>query len=734
VRIRDDRSTAWGVIRGVVAGAALALSSATAVGGQDDLAAVERIVEWSDDVWRAASVGATDETIRLLTRAPGVSGHPQADTYLSSVEQYQLHLSERDRRRAERIEEIDGELSEAMAGGEIEEALNAALELQLLAEDEGAALQRQEVRRAIELAMRASAEAEARGDWLEAYALYSRLHLLHEETRRFADDELRLRDRLTMIRVYTPELFHDMQSARRVAKGEEPLPPFNPTGEDWRANWAAIDGTMIKQALHQAARRHVDRKPVRDILIGGFERVVTLVRTTDLAEALPTLEDRAAVERFVEAIRGYQAALREKRDVGPYDVFRSVDGLLKANEKTVAIDRRALLHEFGTGAAATLDDFSSFYWPDELESFSRTTEGSFTGVGIQISMNEAREITVVTPVADTPAARAGIRPEDVIAEVDGSPTLGMGLTQVVQQIIGPAGSRVTLGVEREGEPEMLDFELTRAVIPLYSVKGWQRIGPSEDDWSWFVDDEHDIGYIRLTQFRKHSTRDLRAAVRDITREGARGLILDLRFNGGGLLDEAVGVSNVFLDAGVIVTQEDADGRVAGRESARGGRALLTDLPMVVLVNGSSASASEIVAGALQDHDRAVIVGDRTYGKGSVQNVFMLAGNQAAFKLTTQYYKLPGGRLIHRKDGAKTWGVEPDVVVEALPEQVGDALSLRQRADIVEFDDRGRLIEDPERPRPEELLTSGVDPQLETAVLLLQSRALRDEMVRQASLN
>ena len=138
------------------------------------------------------------------------------------------------------------------------------------------------------------------------------MHLLHEDDKTFAPDELRLRDRLTMIRVYTPERFHDMQSERRVARGEDPLPPFNAIGEDWRTNWAAIDATMIKQALNQAARRHVDRKPVRDILLGGFERVVTFVRTTDLSEALPSLGDAGLVAAFEQRVRAEQARLEAK--------------------------------------------------------------------------------------------------------------------------------------------------------------------------------------------------------------------------------------------------------------------------------------------------------------------------------------------------------------------------------------------------------------------------------------
>src|SRR5690606_30206928 len=310
--------------------------------------------------------------------------------------------------------------------------------------------------------------------------------------------------------------------------------------------------------------------------------------------------------------------------------------------------------------------------------------------------------------------------------VDDDSTLGVTLLQAVDRITGPAGSKVVLGVEREGHDDLLEFTLVRAQIPIYTVKGWERNGAHESDWNWFIDPNAGIGYVRLTQFTENTTRDFDAAIRAMQAQGLKGLVLDLRFNPGGLLSQAVGIANRFVDDGVIVSQHDAQGFQTDRQVARRGLATLANVPVAVLINEGSASASEIVSGVLQDYAKSgriqsVVVGANSYGKGSVQNVYDLGEGVSALKLTTQYYKLPSGRLIHRRPGVEGWGIQPDIEVTMLPKQVGDALELRQDADIIDVDAKGNVLPNPDRPDPDRLLTEGLDPQLETAVLLLKSR-------------
>jgi carboxyl-terminal processing protease len=304
----------------------------------------------------------------------------------------------------------------------------------------------------------------------------------------------------------------------------------------------------------------------------------------------------------------------------------------------------------------------------------------------------------------------------------------------VDLITGPENTNVTVTVQR-GE-EDIDFELTRAVIPIHSEKGWKRVDADETSWDWFIDRDNGIGYVRLLQFTDETTRDLTRAVREMEQQGLNGLILDLRFNPGGLLTEAVSVASVFVDKGRIVSTE---GTMPGEVLDANGRSMLNGIPVAVLINEGSASASEIVSGAIRHYADtgqipAIIVGARSFGKGSVQNVWPLGRGNAMLKLTTQYYKLPDGRILHRKPGSETWGVEPHVVVKILPEQITEALTLRQEADVLPINEQGEVVQgDEPAPDPERLLTEGLDLQLQTALMLLQTKAVAQEVGPQAAL-
>jgi carboxyl-terminal processing protease len=465
------------------------------------------------------------------------------------------------------------------------------------------------------------------------------------------------------------------------------------------------------------------------LLISGLRSVRTLTTTTDLVAAFPGLADRSDVSRFNEEIDRLINHLDTKAGrAGYFDLTQTLTKLENASKRTVALPQQVLWHEFGNGAMEDLDQFSAIIWPDELRRFQRSTQGRFTGVGIQISLDESLQLKVVTPLEGTPAHRAGVRPGDVIRTVDGESTLGITLSQAVDRITGKRGSSVVLGIEREGVDDNIDFTLKRDVIPIYSIKGWKRHGAHEDDWDWFIDEENGIGYLRMTQFSENTTVEFDRAIDQMQAKGLNGLIFDLRFNPGGLLSEAVSISNRFVDNGLIVAQQDGSGVIRDSQRAIRGMATLDNIPVVVLINEGTASASEIVSGALQDHGMAIILGARSYGKGSVQNVYDVGRGMAALKLTTQYYSLPEGRLIHRRDGSKVWGIEPDVHVEMLPSQIGDALVIRQEADLYLVNGK----QDPEaeeKADPMRLLTEGVDTQLEAALVLIRSQTLPQEIAR-----
>jgi carboxyl-terminal processing protease len=299
------------------------------------------------------------------------------------------------------------------------------------------------------------------------------------------------------------------------------------------------------------------------------------------------------------------------------------------------------------GAVGTLDPHSSFMTPEEFKELQIETKGKFSGIGIEITLKD-RILTVVSPIEGTPAYQAGIQAGDRIVKIDGASTKNATLMEAVKKIRGPKGSKVVLTINREGFSKPKDFPITREIIPIRSVKARILDGG--------------IGYIRLTNFQDQTDHDLQAYLKKMRQKLVpfKGLILDLRNDPGGLLDQAVRVSNEFLKSGLIVYTEGRSRQQSMRFYARpAGEGKFATIPMVVLINEGSASASEIVAGALKDQKRALIVGSKSFGKGSVQTIIPLEDG-SALRLTTALYYTPSGITINEK------GIVPDVVVDEKP--------------------------------------------------------------------
>ena len=310
------------------------------------------------------------------------------------------------------------------------------------------------------------------------------------------------------------------------------------------------------------------------------------------------------------------------------------------------VDDKTLLQYAIDGMLSNLDPHSDYLLPEDFSELQEHTTGKFGGLGIEVGIEEGL-IKVVSPIDDTPAEKAGIEAGDFIVSLDGKPVREMSLTDAIDQMRGEPGTDIELSIRRKGEKELLEFVLTRAEIKVASVRG-ENLGDG-------------IGYLRITQFQDKSGPELITAITKLqekakeNKETLNGLVLDLRNNPGGVLDAAVEVSDAFLNTGLIVYTEgrisDSDFRYSATEAT-----IAEDIPLIVLINGGSASASEIVAGALQDHNRAVIVGTQSFGKGSVQSVLPIGGNKA-IKLTTARYFTPSGRSIQAQ------GIHPDVYVE-----------------------------------------------------------------------
>jgi carboxyl-terminal processing protease len=307
------------------------------------------------------------------------------------------------------------------------------------------------------------------------------------------------------------------------------------------------------------------------------------------------------------------------------------------------VDDDSLIESAVNGMLTSLDPHSNYLNTKNFDDMKVQTRGEFGGLGIEVSM-ESGIVKVVSPIDDTPAARAGLKPGDLITALDGQPVQGMTLPQAVDKMRGPVNSDIRLTIQRKGR-DPFDVKLTRATIRIQSVR------------SHLVGD--DIGYIRITSFNEQTDVGLNNAMKSIKQQAGnklRGVVLDLRNNPGGLLDQAVAVSDAFIDKGEIVSTRGRRSDDAQRFDARPGD-IAAGLPIAVLINGGSASASEIVAGALQDHHRAILLGTRSFGKGSVQTIIPLPGH-GAMRLTTARYYTPSGRSIQAK------GIEPDIVVEA----------------------------------------------------------------------
>ncbi|MCX8164551.1 MAG: S41 family peptidase [Aquificaceae bacterium] len=322
------------------------------------------------------------------------------------------------------------------------------------------------------------------------------------------------------------------------------------------------------------------------------------------------------------------------------DVFRTV------KENYVGdVSTKELIYGALNGMMKSLDPFSAFFTPEQYKDFRQETEGEFGGVGIEIGMEKGRPI-VISPIEGTPAFKAGIRSGDVILEIDNEDTSNMMLTDVVKRIRGKPGTKVTLTIMRRGAERPMKVELERALIKVESVK-WTRT--------------EDIGYIRLSQFTDGAGRDLDRALKSLATQNVRGIILDLRNDPGGLLTEAINVSELFLKEGKLIVYTRTKKGEINRYFSRKKPTLPENIPLVVLINKGSASASEIVAGALQDHKRAIIVGEKSFGKASVQNIIPLEDG-SAIKITVAHYYTPLGRLIDKK------GIQPDVEVKMKEEE------------------------------------------------------------------
>jgi carboxyl-terminal processing protease len=373
-----------------------------------------------------------------------------------------------------------------------------------------------------------------------------------------------------------------------------------------------------------------------------------------------------------------------KQAESDYELYKIFADTLDQIERNYVKDvsRRELMEAAIKGALEKLDPYSNYINPDEISRFRTSVEHQFGGIGIQIGMEDG-QLKVISPLLGTPAYRAGLESGDAILEIDGKSTEGIQIDEAVKLLKGEPDTKVALTVRHAGEREKSTVSVTREIVHVDTVLGDTR--NSDDTWDFMLDHDRHIGYIRITAFGRDTATDVKKAVEELQKEGLKGLIIDLRFNPGGLLSAAIEVSDLFIAEGKIVSTKGRNTPERTWEAAKDGT--YEGFPMVVLVNHYSASASEIFSAALQDHHRAVVIGERTWGKGSVQNVIELEEGKSALKLTTAGYHRPSGKNIHRYPDAKDsdeWGVMPDkgYEVKMNGSQTARLIEYRRRRDIL----------------------------------------------------
>lgn len=659
---------------------------------------------------------------------------------------YVAQIKKSEELRTKQYDEAVKKAQDALAKGRYESAMDEVVKAYLIAKDQEEFIAQPWVE---DLTVRVAEQAgkyEKEGKWLESLQLFSDLNSMHEVDTRFKADMQRLARRTRLLALYTPKTLFAMRKemterqAKEKAevegtatqpatqKAEEEKEPVN--FPRWQDHVAGITPEMMKSAVDHARQRWVEGTTYKLLVRGGVDALRLFLSTPELSQEFAGLADKDAKAAFAKALDDAVATvggLEHNADLTKTQMHDLMAQVLQANRTTIKLPDEVVIMEFTDGAMEKLDPFTAVIWPHEVKEFEKNTRGTFGGVGIQISL-ENGILKVISPLEGTPAFKEGIEAGDEITAIDGKSTVGITIDQAVNRIMGEPDTKVKLTVKRPGVDEPIEFNVTRAQIRVSSVKGFKRDPNDPEKWQFMIDPESKIGYIRVTGFQEDTVKELRKAIQELKGEGMRGLVMDLRFNPGGLLNAAVEMSDMFIDrqGEVIVSTRGSQTRSQVAKSDADS-VLDSGVPVVVLINQYSASASEIYSGAIKDLKRGLIVGQRSFGKGSVQNVIAI-GDQAAIKLTMSYYYLPLGESLHRRDQARTWGVEPDLVVNMTPAQVGALIKARRDADVISKNGGTAPASAPATsPATQKNAEPLIDTQLDTALLMLRLQTVQPRL-------
>jgi len=566
------------------------------------------------------------------------------------------------------------------------------------------------VARTLALAIDRGAALETKGKWLDAYTgFYYWLQAIDPNNTGYADHADELLEKASIA-----ASFQDSPCETR------------------KERYNGVEKRMFVRAIEALNLHYVNSIDYAEMSLDAIQRcrALTEVLTVAFSEGLDSDNGSSFVPPGPEKVTAWSVALVGLREeietaTSPFskdDFLKVLDDVLKFNDTTVELPRRPLIAHFAEAALETLDPYTVMVWPRQVQDFEKLMMNEFTGIGIEISKPRGL-LTVASLLPDTPAYRSGLDAGDVIEAVDGVPTKDMSLMCAVKKITGPKGTSVVLAVRRRNEEDAETITITRDRIIVPTIRGWQRT--ESGDWLYMVDEANGVGYVRITSFSGETAGDFEKVLEKLEETGLKGLIVDLRFNTGGLLDSAVQISDKFLEEGLIVRTQPKASMIPAYEYAHR-RKTHPNYPLVILINSSSASASEIVAGALADekYDRATLVGTRTHGKGSVQGITHYPGGGAQLKYTMAYYHLPSGQRVRSRDaeekkGTKDWGVGPDVEVELTSEELREMLDVQRDNDVLVQAGREEHSASYQKRTIEEALKA--DPQLAVGLLVVKAK-------------
>jgi carboxyl-terminal processing protease len=699
-----------------------AQEKAVAEAAQPQLAAADL----RSKAYEAVKKGQFDQTYELLSRAASLTHDPKDQKLVEWAKGFNEQITKFTAERRKEYDKAVAKIKLLREHGKLAYAMDFASGAQYLADNKEAFLKEPWLVELMAEAQKRAAEHDRGGEWVRAFRLYSQLAAIDGDKPEWKEKFKTSTRRLRILSLYTPDqvrklykedgkerdeveaMLKELDAKLNAANGNgEPvvkLPATKPATKpaedeeqdrqnrvDWKKALEGVRTDMLTEALGLARQNYYKQVEFRTVLAGGLEGLKVLVTTPALRETFPGIADDAARNNFLGAL---EARLAELNQPNAQEEIRTLlRDVAKWNDDTIKLPENVWVAEFADGAFGALDPFSTVIWPYGMDELTKTVRGEFSGVGIQIRVDDAGNLKVVTPIEDSPAYKARIKPDSVITEIDGNSARWISIDEAVKRITGAPGSFVTLTI-KDSKGNITKHTLKRQTLKVDTVRGWKHrveAGGVARGWDFFIDPQEKIGYIRVSQFTRSTLSDIDRAMTEMRTAGGevRGVILDLRHNPGGLLSSAVEVVDKFIDQGLIVRTAPAREDSPNGEQqfkAKAQDADIRELPVIVLVNQISASASEIVSGALKDHKRALIVGERTYGKGSVQIVSQLIGSNASLKITTSHYYLPNGKCIHREENAKEWGVDPDVTVEMTPEQIRAAIEVRQELDVLRDED------------------------------------------------